>query len=73
MRIIIKSANESWQGHYEMNIQLNNLSDYELLHAYNWISTSVMELTKHTDGNVITQQLSQMLDVIAMAIDAKDW
>jgi hypothetical protein len=72
MRIIIKSANESWQGHYEMNIQLNNLSDYELLHAYNWISTSVMELTKHTDGNVITQQLSQMLDVIAMAIDAKD-
>ena len=57
----------------EMNIQLNNLSDYELLHAYNWISTSVMELTKHTDGNVITQQLSQMLDVIAMAIDAKDW
>jgi hypothetical protein len=56
----------------EMNIQLNNLSDYELLHAYNWISTSVMELTKHTDGNVITQQLSQMLDVIAMAIDAKD-
>lgn len=55
-----------------MNIQLNNLSDYELLHAYNWISTSVMELTKHTDGNAITQQLSQMLDVIAMAIDAKD-
>jgi hypothetical protein len=72
MRIIIKSANKGWQGHYEMNIQLNNLSDYELLHAYNWISTSVMELTKHTDGNVITQQLSQMLDVIAMAIDAKD-
>jgi len=72
MRIIIKSANQGWQGHYKMNIQLNNLSDYELLHAYNWISTSVMELTKHTDGNVITQQLSQMLDVIAMAIDAKD-
>ena len=72
MRIIIKSANQGWQGHYKMNIQLNNLSDYELLHAYNWNSTSVMELTKHTDGNVITQQLSQMLDVIAMAIDAKD-